>query len=274
MKKIFLATLFFTIIFPQDVELIDIMKEKNKIHAENNWSEYKKSKDERIPPGTGFPEDLFDQRDKYKIFTIDDGRTELTTQIYDSYAFDDDFGTIWVPFWEGGSRYLGSGPRMNDKSYVVIKDRIEREELILFLKNSYDKFESWKKNAIENNITSYEKEIDRLDILSVNWHQNGGSGFFKKTYMTTNMVINYDGRVSFYIFMPGVQERSGYIYTKDVSERLTIKDINSLENILSQESVISHMEEAMVKDKKLLWVLYYKIKEIEDLEKKKEDLFQ
>ena len=51
---------------------------------------------------------------------------------------------------------------MNDKSYVVIKDRIEREELILFLKNSYDKFGSWKKNAIENNITSYEKEIDRL----------------------------------------------------------------------------------------------------------------
>ena len=30
----------------------------------------------------------------------------------------------------------------------------------------------------------------------------------------------------------------------------------------------------MVKDKKMLWVLYYKIKEIEDLEKKKEDLFQ
>ena len=88
------------------------------------------------------------------------------------------------------------------------------------------------------------------------------------------MVINYDGRVSFYVFTPGVQRSGGYIYTENVSERLTIKDINSLENILSQESVISHMEEAMVKDKKLLWVLYYKIKEIEDLEKKKEDLFQ
>ena len=34
------------------------------------------------------------------------------------------------------------------------------------------------------------------------------------------------------------------------------------------------MEEAMVKDKKMLWSLYYKIKKTEDLEKKKEDLFQ
>ena len=92
--------------------------------------------------------------------------------------------------------------------------------------------------------------------------------------MTTDMVISYDGRVSFYIFTPGVQRSGGYIYTENVSERLTIKDINSLENILSQESVISHMEEAMVKDKKMLWSLYYKIKKTEDLEKKKEDLFQ
>ena len=262
MKKIFLATLFFTIIFPQDVELLDIMIEKSEIYAENHWSEYKKSKDELTDPETMWPGDLFDQRDKYKTFTTNDGRAELTTQIYDTFSFDEDFGTIWVPFW-GGSRY------------VVIKDRIEREELILFLKNSYDKFESWKKNAIENNITDYQKEIDRLDVLSVNWYERvRGSGFFKKTYITTNMVINYDGRVSFYVFTPGVQRSGGYIYTENVSERLTIKDINSLENILSQESVISHMEEAMVKDKKMLWSLYYKIKKTEDLEKKKEDLFQ
>ena len=32
--------------------------------------------------------------------------------------------------------------------------------------------------------------------------------------------------------------------------------------------------ENMVKDKKMLWSLYYKIKKTEDLEKKKEDLFQ
>ena len=277
--KALLITLSLTaLLFSQDNDpLKDKVVERYIYHYKNNWSEFKKEEGFDLEEAMDYleyryPKSMLNNQEVYGSLTINDGFTVLKAKIYDSMFFDENFGRVYVPFWEGGTRYLGTGPRMNDKSYVVLEDTAQRDELISFLKQSYSKFEEWKTKALENNITDYSKQINTLKVETVNWYQTG-NGFWADTSLTTSMKIDDDGDVKFYVYLPPVSSCSGCIDTESVYEELTLKDIDSIVSLLSIDNIVKHIDNVIIEELKLFYDYYYETKEKNDLKTKKEDLF-
>lgn len=277
--KALLITLSLTaLLFSQDNDpLKDKVVERYIYHYKNNWSEFKKEEGFDLEEAMDYleyryPKSMLNNQEVYGSLTINDGFTVLKAKIYDSMFFDENFGRVYVPFWEGGTRYLGTGPRMNDKSYVVLEDTAQRDELISFLKQSYSKFEEWKTKALENNITDYSKQINTLKVETVNWYQTG-NGFWADTSLTTSMKIDDDGDVKFYVYLPPVRSCSGCGSTESVYEELTLKDIDSIVSLLSIDNIVKHIDNVIIEELKLFYDYYYETKEKNDLKNKKEDLF-
>ena len=133
---------------------------------------------------------------------------------------------------------------------IIFNNSIERAAFVDFVTTSFTKYVEWETIAKTNNVVDYRRVLEATRTgNNLAWHYGDWQFTFRSVEISSNMWINEEGLVSFYLLIPEQESHNNqYIKSKPQVLTLDADDVASLQLVLSDEVVDAFLNQANVAD--------------------------